>query len=300
MSTNDSGAAAAVGTAKEQASGLAHAAADSGQGVLHEAKDQAADVVQEAKGQARDLLGEARAGLTSQASDQQARAASSLRSLGDELGRMADGSEQGGLAADLVRQVAGRTGSVATWLENREPGDVLGEVTDFARRRPGVFLALAAGAGVLAGRLTRGLKDAPASGGGTGSTGASGATGTSGSTGSSLPGATTGLSTPTAGSAGGSPAATTQDLTPAVAAAGGPGVVAGGTAEVTDVDAEFGGQHREPGPADEGGLGSEQQAWAAAGGDAPVAPTPGHLPSTDDSGTAGGDPLAGLRREDQP
>lgn len=291
MSTNDSGAAAAVGTAKEQASGLAHAAADSGQGVLHEAKGQAADVVAEAKGQARDLLGEARTGLKSQASDQQARAASSLRTLGDELGRMADGSEQGGLATDLVRQVAGRTGSVASWLENREPGDVLGEVTDFARRRPGVFLALAAGAGVLAGRLTRGLKDAPPS------------TGTSGSTGSgsNLAGSTTGLSTPTAGSAGGSPVATTQDLSPALAAAGGPGVVAGGTAEVTDVDAEFGGgQHREPGPADEIGLGSEEQAWAAAGGgDAPVAPTPGHLPTTDDPGTAGGDPLAGLRREDQ-
>lgn len=296
MSTNDSGAAAAVGTAKEQASGLAHAAADSGQGVLHEAKGQAADVVHEATSQARDLLGEARAGLTSQASDQQARAASSLRSLGDELGRMADGSEQGGLAADLVRQVAGRTGSVASWLENREPGDVLGEVTDFARRRPGVFLALAAGAGVLAGRLTRGLKDAPPS---TGSSAGLTGTGT-GSTGSSLPGATTGLSTPSAGSAGGSPAATTQDLSPALAATG-PGVVAGGTAEVTDVDAESGGgQHREPGPVDEGGLGSEEQAWAAAGGDAPVAPTPGHLPTADDQGTAGGDPLAGLRREEQP
>src|SRR6478736_2624586 len=192
MSTNDSGAAAAVGTAKEQASGLAHAAADSGQGVLHEAKGQAADVVAEAKGQARDLLGEARAGLTSQASDQQARAASSLRSLGDELGRMADGSEQGGLAADLVRQVAGRTGSVASWLENREPGDVLGEVTDFARRRPGVFLALAAGAGVLAGRLTRGLKDAPPSSGSTGSTGSSPA------------GAATGRSTSSAGYPAGS------------------------------------------------------------------------------------------------
>lgn len=285
MSTQDSGAAAAVGTAKEQASGLAHAAADSGQGVLHEAKGQAADVVHEATSQARDLLGEARAGLTSQASDQQARAASSLRSLGDELGRMADGSEQGGLAADLVRQVAGRTGSVASWLENREPGDVLGEVTDFARRRPGVFLALAAGAGVLAGRLTRGLKDAPPSSGSTGSTGSSPA------------GAATGRSTSSAGY----PAGSTQGLSTAAGVAGGPGVVAGGTAEVTDVDAEFGGgQHREPGTVDEGGLGSEEQAWAAAGGEAPVAPTPGHLPTADDQGTAGGDPLAGLRREDQP
>jgi hypothetical protein len=30
----------------------------------------------------------------------------------------------------------------------------------FARRRPGVFLALAAGAGLMAGRLTRGMKAA--------------------------------------------------------------------------------------------------------------------------------------------
>jgi len=295
MSTNDTGgrAAATMGTAKEQASGLAHSAAESGQGVLQEAKGQASDVVHEATGQARDLLGEARSGLQSQASDQQARAASSLRSLGDELGRMADGSEQGGLAADLVRQVAGRTGSVATWLEDREPGDVLHEVADFARRKPGMFLAIAAGAGVLAGRLTRGIKDAP-------STPSSGRT--SGSAG--LAGSTTGLSTPSAGSAGGSPAATTQDLSGVLGAATGPGVVSGGTAQVADVGVESGGgEHRQPGPALTDtwtAPAGEEQAWAASGGEAPVAGTPGYLDSADDAGTAGGDPLAGVRREDQP
>ncbi|MBU5424243.1 hypothetical protein KQI48_16355 [Cellulomonas hominis] len=268
MSTQDTGGAkAAVGTARDEAQGLAHAAADSGQGLLHEAKDQAGEVVAEAKGQARDLLGEAREGLRGQASDQQARAASGLRALGDELGRMADASEQGGLAGDLVRQVAGRTGSVATWLEDREPGDVLSEVTDFARRRPGLFLALAAGAGVLAGRLTRGLKDAPS--GGTSTT----------------------SSTARAGSA---------------SFAGGPGVVAGGTAQVAEVDVVGEPQHREPGPASTGDAPwtapatGEERAWAASGGEAPVAPTPGHLPGADDAGTAGGDPLAGIRREEQP
>lgn len=294
MSTNDTGgaAAAAVGTAKDEASGLAQAAAGSGQDLLHEAKGQAGDVVAEATGQARDLLGEARTGLKGQASDQQAKAAAGLRALGDELGRMADGSEQGGLATDLVRQVAGRTGTVATWLEDREPGVVLNEVADFARRRPGVFLALAAGAGVLAGRLTRGLKDAPSTGSSTG--------------GSALAGSTTGLSTPSAGSAGGSPAATTQDLSGVLPAAGGPGVVAGGTAEVSELDLESGGgQHREPGPALTdtpawAPVASEEQAWAASGGEAPVTETPGHLATGDDTGTAGGDPLAGVRREDQP
>ncbi|GGH95500.1 hypothetical protein GCM10007170_21170 [Arthrobacter liuii] len=70
---------------------------------------------------------------------------------------MASAPDQQGMASDLVRQAAERTSSVASWLENREPGDLLNEVQRFARNRPGTFLLLAAGAGVLAGRLTRGL-----------------------------------------------------------------------------------------------------------------------------------------------
>jgi hypothetical protein len=37
---------------------------------------------------------------------------------------------------------------------------VVDEMQSFARRKPALFLALAAGAGLVAGRLTRGLKDA--------------------------------------------------------------------------------------------------------------------------------------------
>ncbi|QZN84145.1 hypothetical protein [Cellulomonas sp. C5510] len=292
MSAQDTGggAAAAVGTAKDEAQGIAHQAAESGQDLLHEMKDEAGGVAAEATQQARDLLGEARDGVRSQAADQQARAAQGLRSLGDELGRMAEASE-GGLAQDLVRDVAGRTGAVASWLEDREPGDVLGEVADFARRRPGTFLALAAGAGVVVGRLARGLKDAPPSGAGSASRPAGG-----GPAGSDLPGSTTGLSTPSAGSAGGSP--DSGSALPAAGTAagdpGGQGAVPGGGAEgLAAGDGEP--LHREPGPA----LG-EERAWAQSGGEAPVAPTPGHLPTADDAGTAGGDPLAGAQREDQP
>ncbi len=38
-----------------------------------------------------------------------------------------------------------------------DPASLLDEAKSFARQRPGAFLLLAAGAGVLAGRLTRGL-----------------------------------------------------------------------------------------------------------------------------------------------
>ncbi len=70
---------------------------------------------------------------------------------------MARKSENPGVASDLARQAADRTGSVAGWLEGREPAAILDDLTSFARRKPGAFLAIAAGLGLVAGRLTRGL-----------------------------------------------------------------------------------------------------------------------------------------------
>jgi hypothetical protein len=74
---------------------------------------------------------------------------------------MAENSHQG-VAVDVAQQAASRVRDAGHWLEKREPGQVVNEVQSFARRRPAVFLVLAAGAGLVAGRLTRGLKDATA------------------------------------------------------------------------------------------------------------------------------------------
>ena len=56
------------------------------------------------------------------------------------------------MAGNLVREAAQRTGSLAEWLNARDPGSVLDEVKSFARRRPGAFIAIAAVAGVAVGR----------------------------------------------------------------------------------------------------------------------------------------------------
>ena len=98
--------------------------------------------------------------LTEQAATQQKRVASGLRSLSKELSAMARGSEQPGMATDLAQQAGERANAVASWLEEREPGHVVDEITRFARQRPAAFLAVAAGAGFLVGRLGRGLKAA--------------------------------------------------------------------------------------------------------------------------------------------
>lgn len=146
--------------AKDQAAAVGSTAADAGKQVAGVAKDQASNVAAEAAQQTRDLVGQTRSELQDQAAQQQQRLASGIRSLSDELGSMADRSEQSGTATDLVRQASQRAHDVADWLEQRDPGSLIDEVRSFARRRPGAFLAIAAGAGLAAGRLTRGTVDA--------------------------------------------------------------------------------------------------------------------------------------------
>jgi hypothetical protein len=70
---------------------------------------------------------------------------------------MANGSTQTGVAADLVRGAGERVNDVARWLDDRDPRGIVEEVKGFARRRPGVFIAIAVGVGVIAGRLTRAI-----------------------------------------------------------------------------------------------------------------------------------------------
>ncbi|MGO4859547.1 hypothetical protein [Arthrobacter sp. 2MCAF14] len=142
---------------KDEAGNVAEQAGDSAKNVVETAKSEVANVASEVNSSARDLLEQARLDLTDQAGKQQQKVAAGLRSISEELQSMASASEQPGVATDLVRQAADRSSSVATWLEDRDPGSLLDEVKTFARQRPGTFLLLAAGAGVLAGRLSRGL-----------------------------------------------------------------------------------------------------------------------------------------------
>lgn len=145
--------------AKDQAAEVAQGAKEAGQHVAGVAKEQAANVGAEAGRQAKDLLAQAGSEARQQATQQQQRLAQGIRSLSDELQKMTQPGEQSsGPATDLARQGAQRAQDFASWLEQREPADLLEEVKTFARRRPGTFLLLAAGAGLLAGRMTRGLK----------------------------------------------------------------------------------------------------------------------------------------------
>ncbi|GEO96618.1 hypothetical protein ACT4S2_05160 [Kocuria turfanensis] len=145
---------------KAEAQQLKNEAAGSGQRVKETAKDQAAAVKQEATHQAQDLIGQLRSELKDQVKPQQDRIASTVRSVSNEITALSRGEKpESDYVTGLLGSVSGRVDSFASSLEHKDAKDLLEDVRRFAARRPGTFLAVAAGIGLLAGRTTRGVKD---------------------------------------------------------------------------------------------------------------------------------------------
>jgi hypothetical protein len=145
--------------AKDEAANVKDTAVQAGGQVASTATDQAKQVAQETQRQAKDLLDQGRTQVREQAITQQQKAGQSLTSLAQELRGLADGTSSGapGPARDLLQQASGMVDDFAHKLQTRDPGELLDDVRSFARRKPGLFLLGAAAAGVLAGRLTRGV-----------------------------------------------------------------------------------------------------------------------------------------------
>lgn len=132
-------------------------------GVMGTAKDKAGEVAGEVGTQARNLVGDLRTQLRDQSYTQRDRLAGSLRQVGDDLDKMAQ-STGSGFAADVTSQLATRARDASTFLSEHDPGDLLENVRQFARRRPGMFLLVAAAAGIVTGRLTRAMASRDSSG----------------------------------------------------------------------------------------------------------------------------------------
>jgi hypothetical protein len=143
----------------EQATEVAQQGKQAATDVAQTVTEQAGEVKDEAVRQARNLVGEARGRLTEQAGSGHQALVSNLRDLSSELQHMTDNSQNPGVAADLAGRAQQHTSALADWLESKEPSQVLDEVREFARRRPGAFLLGALAAGVVAGRVARGAID---------------------------------------------------------------------------------------------------------------------------------------------
>jgi len=129
-----------------------HAATD----VAETAKEQIRDVADEVKLQSRNVATQLRDGVAEQARVQQDNLAQTVRRVADELEAMAQ-QRPDSPAATVVSRVADGGQKMAQYLAERGPEGVLAEVQDFARRRPGAFLATALVSGFVIGRLGRGV-----------------------------------------------------------------------------------------------------------------------------------------------
>lgn len=149
-----------AGNAAMEAGAVKDSAVQAGSEVVESAKQQAGNVASEAKYQTRRLVDEGVAELRTQAGTGQAHLAELIRSLSGELSSMANNTSESGPMVDLVSKAERFGDEAATWLDTKQPDDVLAEVRRYAARNPWKFLAISAGVGFVGARLVRGLQGA--------------------------------------------------------------------------------------------------------------------------------------------
>lgn len=146
-----------AGAAKDAAAEVAGHGQQAAADVAATGQQAAGQVAGEAKKQASDLIGKTRAEVREQVETGRTSAVKSLRDLGDQLAAMTDDVHQDGTAIEAASTARDRVRGAADWLEAHDPDQILAQVRRVGRERPGAFLLTAAVAGVVAGRLTRGV-----------------------------------------------------------------------------------------------------------------------------------------------
>jgi hypothetical protein len=146
----DRAADATAGTATRETAGTAVSK------TAGTAKEQVRQVAGEMKAQAGNLASQVKDRVGTEVRGQNDRLAQGLRNFADELDQMVD-QRGDSPARSVVTQVSNGGRKVADYLAEHGPDGVLHEVQDFARRRPGTFLAIAAAAGFVIGRAGKGV-----------------------------------------------------------------------------------------------------------------------------------------------
>jgi hypothetical protein len=161
---DDSKAKQVAGQAKDVANQSAQAAGAAAGDVKDTAKEQAQRVGSEAKTQVRNVASDVRDRVSDRARSQNDKLVTGIRQAADQLEEMR-GDRQDSPAATVVSRIADGGRQLADYLDRNGPDGVLREVQDFARRRPGAFLATALAAGFVVGRLGKGIAKADDSSG---------------------------------------------------------------------------------------------------------------------------------------
>lgn len=118
--------------------------------------EQAAQVASTAKDEARSLMDQGRREMRSMMAERGQQAAEGLRRFGQEISSLSSGHpEQAQRLQGYLDQARTRVEDWAGRLETGGVDGLMADVKQYARRRPGVFLVGAAGAGFVIGRMLR-------------------------------------------------------------------------------------------------------------------------------------------------
>lgn len=145
-----------VEQATQGASAVASTAKEAAKDTVADAAAQAKTVVTEVREQAGRVANEAVDEFRAQAQARTAQASEGLRRMQSQLSALAQGrTSEAGPLTHYLQQGQRHIAGLADRLDQRGAQGVVDDVTAFARRRPGLFLLCAAGAGFAVGRLVR-------------------------------------------------------------------------------------------------------------------------------------------------
>jgi ElaB/YqjD/DUF883 family membrane-anchored ribosome-binding protein len=151
--------------APERAGQVAEAAREELHSVAGDVRQEASAVATEAKAQARNVLDETRTALRSQARQGADRTAGALDDLSSQFRALASGDREGaGQLGRYADQASDQLHVAAQRIGSRGFDGLVDDMQSFARRRPGVFLGIAAASGFVVGRLFRGAQAASPAG----------------------------------------------------------------------------------------------------------------------------------------
>jgi hypothetical protein len=144
------------GTGHHAPTGKMDAAGSAASDTAGAVKEQTREVASEVKAQARSLASDAKHRVVTEAKGQNARFAEGLRHFADELDDMV-GDRDDSPARRVMSRVSQGGRRAADYLAEHGPEGVLRDLRNFAGRRPGTFLAVAAATGFVAARLGKGV-----------------------------------------------------------------------------------------------------------------------------------------------
>lgn len=128
---------------------------EEGKHLTDEVKEKGGEIGRQAKEEIGHVFDDFRTKAKGQADDQTERAAGALRGVAGQLRSMAEGTTEQGMMVDVARDGADRVQRFADRLDQEGIDGIVHDIEDFARRRPGLFLAASVGVGMAVGRLFR-------------------------------------------------------------------------------------------------------------------------------------------------